>query len=261
MDTTDAAVNDIPVASVVNPGVTSNAGVAPTANSLAAALTDGTQNADGTITPDYKTQDPNAYPLPMLTYAVVPTTQKWPGFTAGDGKMLRAFIKYATGSDGQKLLPAGGFPLPPPQVQKADSVAAEIPTTEPATGGGHHHSGGNGNGNGSGGTNGGGSTTPLSQTGCCSSTTTTSPPPGPAGGVQPPPPGPASKAGSGTPNIRFTPVGNIAASSSSAAVPILITLAVLGLLIAPLAMLLSRRDQSFDLSSALNSLKWPWRTR
>ncbi len=73
MDTTDAAINDIPVASIDQTGAPS--GVAPTAASLAAAVADGTKNADGTVTPNYTTQDANAYPMPMLSYAVVPTTR------------------------------------------------------------------------------------------------------------------------------------------------------------------------------------------
>jgi hypothetical protein len=275
MDTTDAAINDIPVASLVQNGVTSTTGVAPTAASLGAAVADGTKNADGTITPDYTTQDPTAYPMPMLTYAAVPTTQGWPHFTADDGKMLKAFLDY-TSTDGQSLLPTGSFPLPKtPTDMTAETrtVAAKIPTTEPTKGGGgkkptggKHRQGGTGNtGTGGSGTGGTGSTgtgftgTPLPQT------SNGSPPPGgspPSSSSNPVGAGkPGGPSASGLPKIAFADVGNIAAPTSSAVQPVLITLAILGLLIAPVAVMLSRRDRPLDMSSMLNSIKLPRRLR
>jgi len=268
MDTTDAAINDIPVADIDQTGGTT--GVAPTAASLAAAVADGTKNADGTITPNYTTQDANAYPMPMLSYAVVPTTELWPHFTADNGKMLKAFLDY-TSTAGQSELPTGSFPLPPDLVHQTQTVAGQIPLTEPTKGGGGkkpHKGGGNGNGNGNGTTGNGttgtgttGGTTPLPQT---SSGLPSGTPPGSPSSSNPPPPStsnPSGHSGNGAPKIAFAPVGNIAAPLSSAVQPVLITLAILGLLIAPLAVLLSRRDQPLELSSMLSSIKMPRRIK
>ena len=268
MDTTDAAINDIPVASIDQTGAPS--GVAPTAASLAAAVADGTKNADGTVTPNYTTQDANAYPMPMLSYAVVPTTRLWPHFTADNGKMLKAFLDY-TSTAGQSELPTGSFPLPGAQVDQAQAVAKQIPLTEPTKSGGGKKptkGGGNGNGNGNGTTGNGttgtdniGGTTPLPQT---SSGLPSGTPPGSPSSNNPPPPSasnPSGQSGNGAPKIAFAPVGNIAAPSSSAVQPVLITLAILGLLIAPLAVLLSRRDQPLELSSMLSSIKMPRRIK
>jgi phosphate transport system substrate-binding protein len=150
VDSTYAAINDIPVASIQNPGQPTS-GVAPTTASLAAALKDGKKNSDGTITPDYATGDPKAYPMPMLTYAVVPTNPGWKNFTSDDGKTLQAFLDYAA-TKGQSDVPAGSFPLPSAQVAATKTVAAEVPASEtsPQSGGGHHHHGGNPGGSGGG---------------------------------------------------------------------------------------------------------------
>src|SRR5262249_10335500 len=102
IDTTYAAIGDLPLVSIVNPGQPET-GVAPSAASIAAAINDATPNTDGTVTPDYATSDPNAYPIPMVSYATVPTSKGWPGFTADDGKVLAAYLRFAVGDDGQSV--------------------------------------------------------------------------------------------------------------------------------------------------------------
>src|SRR5262249_48217065 len=205
MDSTYAYINDVPTANLVHPGQP-DAGVAPNAAGLTAAVAAGHKEDDGTVTPDYTTSDPDAYPIPMLTYAVVPTSQGYPNFSAEDGQTLKAFLQFAVG-DGQSHarlradaaaanLPAGSAPLPDDLVAETQQVAGQIPTTKPSGGGGgHHHHHHNGGGNNGGGNNGGsftggnptGGTFPGGSGGSLGSpppTTSGSPPPS---GSNPPP--------------------------------------------------------------------------
>ncbi|MGN6379046.1 MAG: substrate-binding domain-containing protein [Gaiellales bacterium] len=254
IDSTYAALNDVPVASIENPG--QPAGVAPTAASLAAAVSDGTKNADGTITPSYDTTDPNAYPLPMLTYAIVPTTKRWPNFTADDGKMLKGFLAFAAGA-GQKVLPNGSFPLPAAQAAQTTAIAAKIPTSEPVPPGGGHHQHHNGQGAGTGtgsagtgsGTGGGAS---LGGGGGSSG--------GGNGGSGP---------GSGkSPHTKVKPVHakplaytltakNLSSSSSGAIVPVLAALALFGIVFGPAVLLFSRSRSALSGRSLRGMLRRP----
>src|SRR5262249_29639495 len=94
------AIDDLPAASTQNPGQPNQ--VAPAAASLAAAMKDATTRPDGTLAPKWDTSDPDAYPMPILSYALVPTSKGWPNFSADNGKTLAAFLKYTSSSDGQK---------------------------------------------------------------------------------------------------------------------------------------------------------------
>jgi phosphate transport system substrate-binding protein len=172
VDTTYAAIGDLPLARIINPGQPET-GVAPTKDSITAAIADAATNDDGTVTPDYATSDPNAYPIPMVSYATVPTSKGWPGFTADDGKTLAAFLRFAVSDAGQsdQVLPPGSYPLPGALKTTTTAAAGQIPTSEPTptqTGGGGGPttfgpgSGGGGFGSGTGGGLGGsgGSVTP-----------------------------------------------------------------------------------------------------
>ena len=258
MDSTYAYINDVPTANLVNPGQP-DAGVAPNAAGLAAAIAAGHKNDDGTVTPDYTTSDPDAYPIPMLTYAIVPTSQGYPNFSAQDGKTLKAFLQFAVG-DGQSHarlradaaaanLPAGSAPLPDDLVAETQQVAGQIPTTKPSGGGGgHHHHHHNGGGNNGGGNNGGsftggnptGGTFPGGSGGSLGSpppTTSGSPPPS---GSNPPPSGNPSDSS----NTAITPIdATLATPSSSAIIPALIGLAIVGLLVGPVVLLLAKRKR------------------
>ncbi len=226
IDTTYAAINDLPVAGIENPG--QPAGVTPTAVSLASSLADGTANADGTITPKYDTSNPTSYPLPMLTYAVVPTTQRWPNFTAADGTNLAGFLTYAA-TAGQSAVPTGSFPLPTSLAAATQAVAKKIPTTEPATGGRHHHrrhhhSGGGGNNPGTGGT-----TTPAGGGG-----PTTTPPPSTN------PPTPSGKTPKPSKPSYTLVGGRLSSPVAGKVVPALAALALVGIVFGPALLLFSR---------------------
>jgi phosphate transport system substrate-binding protein len=239
LDSTSAAIGDLPVATIVNPGQPET-GVAPSAASLQSALSDATTNADGTLTPDYATSNPDSYPIPMLSYAAVPTSKGWPGFTADDGKTLAAFLRYLAG-DGQGLLPGGSYPLTDALTAETVATALKIPTSEPVTpgGGGHHHqpTGGGGTtnfGGGGGGQTGGGYHNPGTSH--------------PAGAPKPlPPPVP----------VAFTtPPATLSSSTSDAMLPSLV-LALVALLVGPAVWLRSREPGGGRLRPALSA----WRPR
>jgi hypothetical protein len=90
--------------------------VAPTPASITAALNDATANADGTVTPNYDdTSDPAAYPLPMVTYALVSTS---PQPTAQQATQLKDLLtnlvtySHTGGANTAEPLPAGYVSLP-----------------------------------------------------------------------------------------------------------------------------------------------------
>jgi ABC-type phosphate transport system substrate-binding protein len=223
-DSTYANIVDLPSAKLLNPGQTTP--VAPSEASLTTALTAGTKNADGTITPAYNTPVDGAYPLPVLNYAVVPTTEKWPFFTADDGKQLAAFLQY-TSNAGQSVLPVGSFQLPDDLAQETQTVAGKIPQTEPTPTGGGHNGNGGGTGGGTGGNFGGSGSCCTSTTGNDTGTGGGSTNTGGGGGPKTTSPPPAVEPSFGT-------VGtHLSSSTSSSAVPILLALALLVLLLGP----------------------------
>jgi ABC-type phosphate transport system substrate-binding protein len=250
LDSTYAAISDLPLANLANPGAP-DAGVAPNADSMAAAIGDATTNADGTLTPNWTSSDPAAYPMPMLTYAAVPTSKRWPNFTADDGRTLRSFLTYTSDpAAGQLLLPAGSYPLTPALAAETAAAAAKIPTSEPIPPGGggqHHPTGGGGNPNGGGfgnggfgnGNNGGG-----------------------PNGTPTPTPKPDTTP---TAKIAFTNVGaQLSSTTSGSMVPALVALALIAILIGPTLLLAGRRDAVVATLPRLRRLRlarpsWPGR--
>ena len=106
--------------------------------SIAAGLRHMKPNADETTsTPDFKTKDPAAYPLPTVTYAVGPTNKA----DAAKAAEMAGFLRWAvTDGQGDAALPVGYFPLSAKLEQQANAAADEIeaqngkpvvPTKEP----------------------------------------------------------------------------------------------------------------------------------
>ena len=88
----------------------------PTPSSVLAALNDETTNADGTLSPNFDdTGDTGAYPMPMVTYALVSTAPQ-PSLTeAAELKdMLTNLVGYShsAGAGTTDPLPSGYVPLP-----------------------------------------------------------------------------------------------------------------------------------------------------
>lgn len=118
--------------------------VLPDQASLDAAVADAAQNADGTIAPDYDdTADPAAYPMPMVTYALVSTAPQPTMAQAQELKdLLTNLVNYsAAGGAGYAVpMPAGYAPLPSSLAAQAKAdIAKDIVgpggTPPPATGG------------------------------------------------------------------------------------------------------------------------------
>ena len=134
--------------------------VLPTPASLDAAVADATTNADGSITPNYASTDPAAYPMPDVIYAVVKTSPMPAAQAAGETDLLTQMLQLTgTGGTNVSQLPPGFAPLPANLVSEAqteiknDIVA--VPTAPAQSGGG---------GSAGAGTGSGGSTTPTNST-------------------------------------------------------------------------------------------------
>ncbi|HEX4578484.1 MAG TPA: neocarzinostatin apoprotein domain-containing protein [Candidatus Dormibacteraeota bacterium] len=100
--------------------------IAATPATIQQALADATTNADGTITPNYATFDPNAYPMPLVSYMTTPTNSIAPS----QGATLAAFLRYAV-QTGQSNLPAGYVPLTASMVNTSLKAADSIPFKTP----------------------------------------------------------------------------------------------------------------------------------
>ena len=142
MDSSEASFFGYVDASLQN---ASGAFVAPSAASVAAALAEATAEPDGSLALDYRTLPASsiAYPLPMITYAIVPTTPQ-PAVQAAQMKSLLLSLLSVTGGTGAAHasdLPSGYFPLPDALTVKAvAAVSADIhvvsntpSTTSPTT--------------------------------------------------------------------------------------------------------------------------------
>jgi hypothetical protein len=108
--------------------------VAPNQTSVDAALGDATTNADGTLTPDYNDKTGSgaaaAYPLPMVTYALVSTAPQPTAFQATQlSDLLTNLVdySYAGGAGYSVPMPAGYFPLPANLYKEAVAdIAADV---------------------------------------------------------------------------------------------------------------------------------------
>ncbi len=96
---------------------------APDPSSVLAALNDETTNTDGTLSPNYdNTGDADAYPMPMVTYALISTNDQ-PTLTAATElkDMLTNLVDYShtAGAGTSDPLPSGYIPLPDNLYQQA----------------------------------------------------------------------------------------------------------------------------------------------
>lgn len=124
IDSSEAAYYGLPAARIQN-----SAGkyVTATPAAVRAALKHATKNPDGvTVTPNYTTTDPAAYPMPVVSYVAAPIK----GIDPNAGWTLRQFLTYAS-TKGQRHLPAGYTQLTPSQVTEVNAVIPNIPATPP----------------------------------------------------------------------------------------------------------------------------------
>lgn len=93
--------------------------VAPTDEAVTAAAEAMVPVADGTFTPDWDTEDPEAYALPLLVYGALPTC----GIDAATRTQIDAVMTYAIGA-GQRNLPEGNVAMPAPIAEVANRQLA-----------------------------------------------------------------------------------------------------------------------------------------
>jgi hypothetical protein len=95
----------------------------PNPSSVLAALNDETTNADGTLSPNFNnTSDASAYPMPMVTYALVSTNpQPTMAQAAALKDMLTNLVGYShtAGAGTSNPMPSGYVPLPDNLYQQA----------------------------------------------------------------------------------------------------------------------------------------------
>lgn len=134
MDWSEASFNGLNVAALQN---AAGNFVTPSSTSIVAAMKDATEQDNGTYTFNY--DDPSntgAYPMPMITYAVVPTSPVDPALAEQLTDLLTNLVTYSSGND----LPGGYVSLPPNLVAQAkadiakDIVAGTPKGTGPSTG-------------------------------------------------------------------------------------------------------------------------------
>ncbi len=129
MDWSEATFGGLNVASLQN---ASGNFVAPSPSSVQAAMTDAVENADGVFTLDYgDASNAGAYPMPMVSYAVVPTDP----LPAAQAKTLTDFltnlVAFSSGKDGP--LPGGYVPLTSSLVTQAQQDIARDIVAQPST--------------------------------------------------------------------------------------------------------------------------------
>jgi len=138
-----ATADEFPVFRLVN--AAGNA-VAPTSTSILAAVSQMTTNADGiTQSPNFASKDPDAYPLAMVDYAMVPTC----GLSAAKAAAISAFLTdVATKGQTPGYLPGqlapGYVPLTSRQLGQLKAAASAVKAQHCVKGGGGPVDGNNG---------------------------------------------------------------------------------------------------------------------
>lgn len=123
MDWSEASFNGLNAASLQN---AAGDFVAPSSASIDAALAEATENANGTYSFAYTdAKNPDVYPMPMITYAVVPDTPLPAAQAHAISDLLTNVVAFDAGKDGP--LPGGYVPLTPALVTQATKeIAADV---------------------------------------------------------------------------------------------------------------------------------------
>ena len=126
MDSSTAAFYGLPTVRIAMPD---GSAVSANSDSILEAISDSTARSDGTLVPQWSNSgDPDAWPMPMITYMIAPTDTIDPA----RGDQLARFLRYAV-QDGQTLFTDndGYVRLPGPLVQVSLAVADKIPVPVP----------------------------------------------------------------------------------------------------------------------------------
>ena len=132
MDWSESSFNGLNVAALQN---ASGEFVAPSQTSIDAAMTDAVAQGDGTLKFNYDdASNTAAYPMPMVTYAVVPTTPVPKAQAQNLTNLLTNLIAFSSGKDGP--LPGGYVPLPSAlATQATQEIAKDIVAGTPSSSG------------------------------------------------------------------------------------------------------------------------------
>jgi hypothetical protein len=104
--------------------------VSPSESSIDAALSDATPASNGVLQYDYNdATDAAEYPMPLVTYALVPTSPQPAAASQAEGDLLTNLVCYSH-SGGSIALPSGYVPLPG---NLYDQARSEISDTFPYT--------------------------------------------------------------------------------------------------------------------------------
>ncbi|HVC70610.1 MAG TPA: hypothetical protein VNC61_10205 [Acidimicrobiales bacterium] len=138
MDWSESTFNGVNVVAVQN---AAGNFVTPTQTSITAAMSDAKAQSDGTLTFNYDdVSNSAAYPMPMVTYAVVPTTPVPADQARSVSAFLTNMVAFSSGKDG--TLPGGYVPLPASLVTEAtQDIAKDIVAGSPDSSGSSGSSG------------------------------------------------------------------------------------------------------------------------
>ena len=165
--------------------------VTPSESSIDAALSDATTSSDGVIQYNYDASNPDAYPMPLVTYAIVSTATQPAATQQAEGDLLTNLVCYSNaGGSKATPLPTGYVPLPQNLYQQARTEISQmfpysekscngptpaLPTnTKPGAGKSHTNGSGSGTGGSGSGSDTGGSTGSGSSTGSAPSSPSSS---------------------------------------------------------------------------------------
>ncbi|MFZ0668238.1 MAG: hypothetical protein WAM97_20995 [Acidimicrobiales bacterium] len=107
--------------------------VTPSQKSIDAALGDATVGSNGVLAYNYDdTGDPLAYPMPLVTYAVVPTSAQTPANSQAEGDLLTNLVCYSyEGGTSSVPMPTGYVPLTQSLYNQArQTISSTFPYTE-----------------------------------------------------------------------------------------------------------------------------------
>jgi hypothetical protein len=129
MDWGDAAYFGLNAANLLN---AAGRFVSPSATSIDAALNDATTLPNGTLAYDYATTDPDAYPTPMVTYALLSTAPQPHEQVVAETNLLANLVGFSHDPTGGVPLPAGYVPLPDNLYAQATKAIQAALTSIPA---------------------------------------------------------------------------------------------------------------------------------
>lgn len=133
MDWSEASFYGLDSANIQNPA---GAFVGPSVAGIDAALADATEGPDGILQYNYDDTNADAYPMPLVTYAVVSTKPTNAATSQAEGDLLTNLVCYSHTGTGSVALPTGYVPLPDNLYSQAmQEIQKAFPYVEPTCNG------------------------------------------------------------------------------------------------------------------------------